>query len=114
MREEKLIRAMRARAQKLRTLADRLDNDAMALEHGPETNGLEILGGREITERLEDFIEPGGVVHYADADRLLRAAGFMANGKDARQTILAALERSPYWTRQGSRTGKYRRNAPHG
>jgi hypothetical protein len=119
----------RQRADKLRALADHLDEQASRDEHALcELEGalgiaaqLQIeqldreLGGRRLQEIavavLAREIKPGQAVHYRDWYALLRAAGYRARGKDPLASFLAQVSRAERIEPIGARSGLYRLRA---
>lgn len=116
----------RERADRLRALADHLDEQASQDEHAlRELEGvlglaaqLKIeqldheLGGRRLQEIavavLSKEIQPGQAVHYRDWYALLCAAGYRARGKDPLASFLAQINRSDRIEPIGGRSGRYR------
>jgi hypothetical protein len=108
---------LREKAHTLRRAADQLDAAADALEVAEAMDrpeGAELLGGGALIDALMAVVEPGEEVHYLEMHRRLLAAGIVPKGKDPRNTLLAALNRSPYYTPGRARSGLYRRNEPIG
>lgn len=102
---------LRSRASRLRVVADRLDADAALLDEDVAGNGSQLIGGRALIDKACTLIEPGESIHYRDLTRRLRGAGYVAKGMVPENTVLAALGRSSSFTKQGTRTGIYRRAA---
>lgn len=100
---------LRARADRLRMVAQRLDDDAAMLEGDANSNGHQVIRGRQITERLLELTGPGEEIHYRELERLLSAAGYVPFGANPTNSLLAALQRSREFKSIGSRTGRYRR-----
>jgi hypothetical protein len=116
----------RHRADRLRTLAEHLDEQASRDEHAlRELEGvlglsaqLQIeqldrdLGGKRLREIavavLEREIQPGQAVHYRDWYALLCAAGYRARGKDPLASFLAQISRAEQVESIGGRSGRYR------
>lgn len=123
------ITEARVRADRLRRLADHVEERAAADEHIlRELEGalgmraqLQIdqldraLGGRRLAEVavaiLRREILPGEAVHYRDWFALLNAAGFRVNGKDPLASFLAQVSRAPEVEPLGDRSGRYRLKA---
>jgi hypothetical protein len=119
----------RERADRLRRLADHLEERAAADEHIlRELEGalgmraqLQIeqldraLGGRRLAEVavavLRREVQPGQAVHYREWFALLKAAGFTVNGKDPLASFLAQISRTPEVEAVGERSGKYKLRA---
>jgi hypothetical protein len=119
----------RERADRLRQLAEHLDEQARRDEHAlQELEGvlglsaqLQIeqldreLGGKRLQEIavqvLSREIQPGQAVHYRDWYVLLCAAGYRARGKDPLASFLAQINRSDDVEPLGSRSGRYRLRA---
>lgn len=104
-------RSLRIQAIALRDAADALDHAADAIEFAPPP-GSPRLGGRKLIAALDELVEPGEAVHYRDAHRRLIEAGVSPRGKDAANTLLSCLARSPYYSRVAPRSGEWRRHAP--
>lgn len=116
----------RQRADRLRALANHLDELAGRDEHAlRELEGvlglaaqLQIeqldreLGGKRLQEIavavLAREVELGQAVHYRDWYALLCAAGYRARGKDPLASFLAQINRAEQVEPIGSRTGRYR------
>jgi hypothetical protein len=119
----------RARADRLRTLADHLDEQAARDEHTlRELEGalglaaqLQIeqldreLGGKRLQEIavavLARELQPGQAVHYRDWYALLCAAGYRARGKEPLASFLAQINRAERVEPLGGRSGRYRLRA---
>lgn len=119
----------RARAERLRQLADHLAEQARRDEYVlAELEGalglaaqLRIeqldreLGGRRLQELaisvLQRELEPGQTVHYRDWYALLCAAGYRARGKDPLASFLAQINRAEQVEAVGGRSGRYRLRA---
>lgn len=119
----------RERADRLRRLADHLEEQAAADEHMlRELEGalgmraqLQIeqldaaLSGRRIAEVAiavaKRDLQPGQVIHYKEWFALLQAAGFRVHGKDPLASFLANISRSPEVEPVGKRSGQYRLRA---
>lgn len=119
----------RQRADRLRMLADHLDEQAGRDEHTlRELEGalglaaqLQIeeldreLGGKRLQEIavavLARKIQPGQAVHYRDWYALLCAAGYRARGKDPLASFLAQINRADRVEPIGGRSGRYRLRA---
>jgi len=119
----------RQRADRLRTLAEHLDEQAGRDEHTlRELEGalglaaqLQIeqldheLGGKRLQEIavtvLAREIQPGQAVHYREWYALLCAAGYRARGKDPLASFLAQINRSDRVEAIGGRSGRYRLRA---
>jgi hypothetical protein len=104
------IYELRDRAAQLRAIADQLDSSANQLEGVADDETL--LGGRKLIEAAQDVVEPGEVVHYVTIANRLSRCGVFPRGKAPLNTLLAALNRSPYFSRDKPRSGEYRRHAP--
>lgn len=116
----------RQRADRLRTLAEHLDEQAGRDEHTlRELEGalglaaqLQIeqldreLGGKRLQEIavtvLAREIQPGQAVHYREWYALLCAAGYRARGKDPLASFLAQINRADRVEPIGGRSGRYR------
>ncbi len=107
------VSMLRVRAEQLRSAAHDLDRAADALcMVGPIEGGEgKVVGGQHLISAVEEVVEPGETVHYRDICRRVLASGVTPRGKVPEDTLLAALNRSPYYSRVGSRSGEYRRNA---
>jgi hypothetical protein len=123
------VNQARTRADRLRKLADHLDEQASRDEHAlSELEGalgmaaqLQIeqldqeLGGKRLQEIavsvLSREIAPGQAVHYRDWYALFCAAGYRARGKDPLASFLAQINRSEQVEPVGARSGKYRLRA---
>ena len=123
------IAEARQRAERLRSLADRVEalasQDAHILEELEGALGmrdqLQIeqldreLGGRRLAEVavtiLVRELHPGQAVHYKDWFALLHSAGFRVKGKDPLASFLAQISRSPDVEAVGQRSGRYRLRA---
>lgn len=119
------VEEARAKADRLRALADHLDTQAGRDEHAlRELEGvlglsaqLQIedldrkLGGKRLQEiavaLLDREIEPGQAVHYRDWYALLRAAGYRVRGKDPLASFLAQINRAERVEPVGGRSGRY-------
>jgi hypothetical protein len=119
----------RQRADRLRTLAEHLDEQAGRDEHTlRELEGalglaaqLQIeqldreLGGKRLLEIaiavLAREIQPGQAVHYREWYALLCAAGYRARGKDPLASFLAQINRADRIEPMGGRSGRYRLRA---
>jgi hypothetical protein len=123
------IRDQRAQADRLRELADRIEEqtarDEGLLLEMEEILGLapqmrlealdRRLGGRRLREIavsvLESQPESGREIHYRDWYALLEAAGYRIAGRDPLATFLAAVRRSERVQAVGSRSGRYQLTA---
>jgi hypothetical protein len=123
------ISEARARAERLRALADHLEHqasqDQRALGELEGALGLAAqlqieqldrdLGGKRLQEIaievLSKEIIPGQTVHYRHWYALLCAAGYRARGKDPLASFLAQINRSELIEPVGNRTGRYRLRA---
>ena len=123
------VREARERADRLRALAEHLDEQADRDEHA--LAGVEgvlgiaaqmqieqldpALGGKRLREIavavLDRELQPGQVVHYRDWYALLCAAGYSVRGKDPLASFLAQINRDERVERIGSRSGTYRLRA---
>ena len=119
----------RQRADRLRSLAQHLDEQASRDEHAlRELEGVlglsaqlriesldRELGGKRLleiaVEVLSREIEPGQAVHYRDWYALLCAAGYRARGRDPLASFLSQINRSQDIEPVGSRSGRYRLRA---
>lgn len=119
----------RQRADRLRTLAEHLEQQASQDEHMLiELEGalgmaaqLQIeqldheLGGKRLQEIavavLAREIQPGQAVHYRQWYALLCAAGYRARGKDPLASFLAQINRAESIEPIGGRSGRYRLRA---
>lgn len=119
----------RERANRLRRLAEHVDEQAAADEHIlRELEGalgmraqLQIeqldlaLSGKRVAEvavavaRRE--LSPGQVIHYKEWFALLQAAGFRVNAKNPLASFLAHISRAPEVEAVGNRSGEYRLRA---
>lgn len=113
-------------AERLRTLADRVDQhtaDLRALLEDMEAAlgtaaqlRISDLDGRLRGQRLEEVAiailrnraEPHAEIHYRQWLALLQDEGHRVAGKDPAATFLAQITRSPRVERVGNRTGLYR------
>lgn len=119
----------RERADRLRALAEHLDEQAshddrtlgelegalgMAAQMQIEALDRE-LGGRRLAEIavavLGRELQPGQAVHYRDWYALLRRAGYRVRGKAPLASFLAQINRSEHVEPVGRRTGRYRLRA---
>jgi hypothetical protein len=116
----------RDRAERLRALADRLEENAARDEH--LLAELSALLGRDAQLRLEDLdprlrgqrlrevavevlrreIGPGEPIHYKQWYGLLEVAGHKVGGRDPVATFLAQVHRAPAVEPVGRRTGCFR------
>jgi hypothetical protein len=119
----------RQRADRLRALAEHLEEKASEDEHTlGQLEGvlglsaqLQIeqldreLGGKRLQEIAVDVlareIQPGQAVHYRDWYALLCAAGYRARGKDPLASFLAQINRAERIEPVGGRSGRYRLRA---
>lgn len=119
------IVSQRDRAERLRTLADHLDEQAERDEHllgelraalglDPQLRIEDLdrrLKGRRLREVASEILSrevgPGTPIHYKQWYGLLRQAGFVVGGRDPIATFLAQVQRTPNVVRVGSRTGIY-------
>ncbi len=116
----------RERADRLRLLADQLDQNAGRDEHllgefaallgkDPQLR-LEDLDARLRGQRLREVavqvlrreVGPGRPIHYKQWYGLLTAAGYRVAGRDPVATFLAQVHRAGAVERIGNRTGRYR------
>jgi hypothetical protein len=115
----------RERADRLRVLADRLEENAARDEH--LLGELSALLGREAQLRLEDLdprlrgqrlrdvaveilhreVRPGQPIHYKEWFGLLEAAGHRVGGRDPLATFLAQVHRAAGVESIGQRTGRF-------
>ena len=116
----------RDRAERLRALADHVEEQAARDEHAlKELEGVlgmdaqlrlesldRELGGRRLREIAIDVlgreVQPGQPVHYRHWFALLRAAGYRVRGKDPLASFLAQISRAPDIEAVGQRSGLYR------
>lgn len=119
----------RERADRLRKLADHLEEQARKDEYAlSQLEGalglaaqLQIeqldreLGGRRLqeiaVEVLSREMEPGQAVHYKDWYALLCAAGYRVRGKNPLASFLAQVSRAEQVESVGARSGRYRLRA---
>jgi hypothetical protein len=119
----------RLRANRLRALAEHLEEQASQDEHMlSELEGtlglaaqLQIehldheLGGKRLqeiaVEVLARELQPGQAVHYRDWYALLCAAGYRARGKEPLASFLAQINRAERVEPVGGRSGRYRLRA---
>ncbi len=119
------VREQRERADRLRALADRLEDNATRDEH--LLAELEAILGRDPQMRLEDLDErlrgqrlrevavevlrrevgPGAPIHYRQWYDLLLTAGHSVGGRNPVATFLAQIHRSEHVERLGQRTGRF-------
>jgi len=123
------VSEQRERANRLRALADHVEEQAARDEHmlrelegllgiAPQLR-LEQLDRCLRGQRLEEVaieiltrkVAPGQPVHYREWFDLLRQAGHCVGGKDPFATFLAQVNRSPSVERLGRRSGMYRLRA---
>lgn len=122
----KQVIEQRERADRLRALADRLEENAARDEH--LLGELSALLGRDAQLRLEDLhprlrgqqlrdvavailhreVGPGQPIHYKEWYGLLEAAGHRVGGRDPRATFLAQVHRAAGVESIGQRTGRFR------
>jgi len=115
----------RERAQRVRALADQLEENASRDEHLLEE--LAALLGRSAQLRLEDLdrrlrgqrlrevameilrreVGPGAPIHYKEWYGLLLAAGYRVGGRDPVATFLAQVHRCDNLESIGRRTGRF-------
>jgi hypothetical protein len=115
----------RDRADRLRALADRVEENAARDEY--LLRELVSLLGKDPQLRIEDLdarlrgqrlrevaievlrcrVGPGEAIHYKQWYGLLTAAGHRVAGKDPVATLLAQIHRAPEVQRVGSRSGRY-------
>lgn len=116
----------RERAERVRALADQLEDNATRDEH--LLSELAALLGRDAQLRLEDLdqrlrgqrlrevameilrhqVGPGAPIHYKEWYGLLLAAGHKVGGRDPVATFLAQVHRCEGIERIGRRTGRFR------
>lgn len=119
------VSEQRERADRLRLLADQLDDNATRDEH--LLGELAALLGKDPQLRLEDLdarlrgqrlravavevlrreVGPGRAIHYKQWYGLLTAAGYLVAGRDPVATFLAQVQRAGEVRRIGNRTGRY-------
>lgn len=116
----------RERADRLRVLADQIEENAARDEHllgelcallgkDPQLR-LEDLDARLRGQRLREVaieilrreIGPGQPIHYKQWYGLLTSAGYRVAGRDPVATFLAQVHRAEGVERIGARTGRYR------
>lgn len=122
----KQVVEQRERADRLRALADRVEENAARDEH--LLGEVAALIGRDSQLRLEDLdprlkgqslrevavvvlrreIGPGEPIHYKNWFTLLEAAGHKIGGKDPLATFLAQVHRSEDVESIGRRSGQFR------
>lgn len=115
----------RERAERVRALADQLEENAARDDHLLEE--LAALLGRSDQMRLEDLdrrlrgqrlrevaieilrreVGPGAPIHYKEWYGLLLAAGYRVGGRDPVATFLAQVHRCEELERIGRRTGRF-------
>lgn len=115
----------RERAERLRLLADQLEENASRDEH--ILRELAALLGKDPQLRLEDLDErlrgqrlrevaieilsrevgPGQAIHYRQWYGLLTAAGYRVAGRDPLATFLIQIQRADGIQRVGQRSGRY-------
>lgn len=123
------VTEQRERADRLRALADQVEENAARDEHLLQE--VAALLGRDPQLRLEDLDErlrgqrlrevavevlrrqvgPGQPIHYKQWYGLLTAAGHKVSGRDPVATFLAQVARAPEIERVGARSGRYRLTA---
>lgn len=116
----------RERAERVRALADQLEENAARDEH--LLGDLAALLGRDAQLRLEDLdprlrgqrlrevaleilrreVGPGAPIHYKEWYGLLLAAGHKVGGRDPVATFLAQVHRCDDVEHIGRRTGRFR------
>jgi hypothetical protein len=119
------IRDQRAQADRLRGLADRIEEqtarDEGLLQEMEEILGLapqmrfealdRRLGGRRLREIalavLKELPDSGREIHYRDWYALLEAAGYGVAGRDPLATFLAQIRRIDIVEPIGGRSGRY-------
>lgn len=122
----KQVVEQRERADRLRALADRVEDNAARDEH--LLGEVAALIGRDSQLRLEDLdprlkgqrlrevavvvlrreVGPGEPIHYKNWFALLEAAGHKIGGKDPLATFLAQVHRSEEVESIGRRSGRFR------
>ncbi|HEV7771363.1 MAG TPA: hypothetical protein VGO66_12005 [Solirubrobacterales bacterium] len=123
------IEAQGAQAERLRLLADRIDEqtqrDRALLQQLESALGRSIqlsiddLDGRLRGQRLldvaitllEEQMGRGQEIHYRDWFQLLQSHGYRVGGKDPLGTFLAQINRADIVESVGKRTGRYRLRA---
>lgn len=123
------IEAQAEQAERLRVLADRIDEqtkrECALLEQLESALGRSVqlsiddLDGRLRGQRLldvavtllEDQIGRGQEIHYRDWFQLLQSHGHRVGGKDPLGTFLAQINRAEAVESIGKRTGRYRLKA---
>lgn len=116
----------RERAERVRALADQLEENAARDEH--LLDEMAALLGRDAQLRLEDLdarlrgqrlrevaleilrreVGPGAPIHYKEWYGLLLAAGHKVGGRNPVATFLAQVHRCDDVERIGQRTGRFR------
>jgi hypothetical protein len=120
------IEAQAEQAERLRSLADRIDEqtqrDRALLEQLESALGRSVqmsiddLDGRLRGQRLldvavtllEEKLGKGQDIHYRDWFHLLQSHGYRVGGKDPLGTFLAQINRAEAVESVGKRTGRYR------
>lgn len=123
---EERIRARTEQAERLRALADRIEDgvekDLLALKEAKEILGESSqlglgdfdlrLGGKRLEEVAIEVLrsrdDPAAEIHYRDWFKLINDAGFRVGGQVPLNTFLAQLQRSEAVENMGRRTGLYR------
>jgi len=123
------VRQQREQADRLRGLADQLEEQTGRDEHLLHelaavlglSSQLRIedlsprLRGRRLQEVAVEILRSGWgadrEIHYRDWYDLVQAQGHKIGGKDPIATFLAQVHRAPGVERLGSRTGRYRLTA---
>lgn len=123
------IEAQAEQAERLRLLADRIDDqtqrDRSLLEQLESALGRSVqlsiddIDGRLRGQRLldvaikllEEQVGRGQEVHYRDWFQLLHNHGYRVGGKDPLGTFLAQINRAEAVEKVGKRTGRYRLRA---
>lgn len=109
----------RAEAAQLREQAERYRRAAAHLEQAAEalagcSDDAARLGGRKLIDAAITVLRPGETAHYLTILERLRDADYEPGGKRPENTLLAALNRSPYFSQRGHRSGEYVYHEPGG
>lgn len=123
------IEAQAEQAERLRLLADRIDDQTQRerslLEQLESALGRSVqlsiddlegrLGGQRLLDvavkLLEEQVGLGRDVHYRDWFQLLQNHGYRVAGKDPLGTFLAQINRAEVVEKLGNRSGRYRLRA---
>ncbi len=119
------VTEQRERAERLRSLADQIEENASRDEH--VLGEITALIGKDPQLRLEDLddrlrgqrlrevaidvlrreVGPGQAIHYKQWYGLLTEAGYTVAGRDPLATFLVQVHRAGEVERIGNRTGRY-------